>query len=178
MQEYLENEPGLETSKDLLKNKKNLTGEIIIKWQGPEYEHQEKSKNWVWLVGLAVILGVIITIVLANFLLALILAIGFASLIFMALTPPRIIDFAITENGILIDSNLYLFKNIQAFALEEEEDTTRMSIHIDRLFLPHIILTLPSDIDPMEIKEILSEFIPEEEFRLSLAEELLRFLGF
>ena len=44
-----------------------------LDWQTLEYDHIERSSNWFWLIGLISLLGIIISVVLLNFLFAVVI---------------------------------------------------------------------------------------------------------
>ncbi len=151
--------------------------EIFFRWQALEYESLERGKKWyavAILVFVAVIGWAIYTksIVMAIvFLLAGI--IGYVQL----KKEPRIMDFMITSNGIVAGKEIYVFDNLTSFWIfYEPEGLKTISLHTKSSFTPYVQIPLDGE-DPVEIRKILLDYIPEEKHELGIAEVFGRLIG-
>jgi hypothetical protein len=150
--------------------------DVVIHWRGPEFEHYPHDRQWY--VGAALVLCAII--VYAIFTNGIIMAIVF---ILVGLTgylllsrPQKVIDFAITYDGVLIGDEMYDYDNIKSFWIFYEPPHTRViSLHLKGQVRPYLHIPL-HQIDPVVIHENLSQFIPEIEQEQSIIDTIERLL--
>jgi hypothetical protein len=75
--------------------------------------------------------------------------------------PPRVLDFALTNKGVLAGKQFYRYETLQSFHIYEEEpflDT--LSFHTDGDLISHIHIPMKS-IDNQPVYDILVGFVPE-----------------
>ncbi|MEX0918903.1 MAG: hypothetical protein WDZ85_02990 [Candidatus Paceibacterota bacterium] len=149
----------------------------IIEWQTLEYDHQEKPADWFWLVGLISVLGIIISVVVMNFLLAVIILIAGFTVMMYGARPPEEITVILDRRGVRIKNQVYPYSNITAFALRDDEEPHKLHLHIDRLFLPHLSVNL-EEIPPETIRTHLAKYLPEEPYEEHLLDLIAERLGF
>ncbi len=151
-------------------------GEILHRWQAPEFEVYEKSKRWYVLAGLF-LLSIIVYAMLTN---GPIMAITFILVGILGYVhlqqDPRTVDFAITTEGIVADKDIYLYENIQSFWIFYEPDQQELiSLHTKASVLPFIHIPL-GDEDPVHIRELLLANIPEIKQEPSLIDNIEKLL--
>ncbi len=160
-----------------LNPRKNRRGQTID-WQDFEYTQQEdKTQDWFWVVGAVTAGGILLAIILKNFLLALILLIGMGTAMALVNRKPELINFSISTQGIKIKNNLYPLKEIDSFAIKDDEKPYKLMVETGRMIFPHIVIPL-SHIDPEEVRDFLADFIPEVDFEESLVDKISEQLGF
>src|SRR3989338_5702531 len=93
---------------------------MVIEWETLEYEHREKPNNWYWMVGFLSVAFVIGTIVMKNFLLAILIILGAFTLVLYARRPPRVIHIAVNRRGIQIHKSLFPFHTLRSFWIHDE----------------------------------------------------------
>lgn len=74
---------------------------------------------------------------------------------------PRVIDFALTNRGVLVGKNFYRYETLQSFHIYEEEpflDT--LSLHTDGDLISHVHIPLKT-IENQQVYDILEGFVPE-----------------
>lgn len=156
---------------------KESPDDVLVHWRGPEFEHYPRDRQWY--VGAALILCAII--VYAIFTDSIIMAIVF---ILVGLTgylllsrPQKVIDFAITYDGVLVGNEMYKYDEIRSFWIFYEPPHTRViSLHMKGHFRPYLHVPL-HQIDPVIVLENLRKFIPEikqEQGFIDIFERLLR----
>lgn len=150
----------------------------LLEWQTMEYDHEHRSSDWFWMVGLIAALGIIISIVTRNLLFAVVILIaGFTVMMYGARRPEEI-TVSITKRGVQIKNQFYPYANIAAFAVkDDDEGPDRLILHIDRWFLPHVSTYIEA-VDPDQVRDYLSDFLIEEPYEESWLENLIERLGF
>ncbi|HEY4476377.1 MAG TPA: hypothetical protein VJB69_00055 [Candidatus Paceibacterota bacterium] len=150
---------------------------MVIEWETLEYEHREKPNNWYWMVGFLSVAFVIGTIVMKNFLLAILIILGAFTLVLYARRPPRVIHIAVNRRGIQIHKSLFPFHTLRSFWIHDEEDGARkIIIQSEKLLMPHIHLPLNDDLDHEALRTFLLDFLPEVPHRPTIVDLLAEYL--
>ncbi len=158
-------------------NQETIKTEPHIRWQTFEYSHWEKSSDWFWLVGLVAFLGIILSIVFKNFLLAIIILIGGFSSMMYGSRKPESIGCEINPRGIKIKDLMFPMSNLESFSLREEFEPHTLYLKTKKLFSPKIAIPL-NEVEPEIIRKFLSVYLPEEEHQESLLELIAERFGF
>lgn len=156
----------------------------LLSWRSPEFERLEKDKKW-YLMVVAILLGIIAYSIFVDGIIMAItfILIGAVGYIYINKSP-RILNFIITENGIIAGREIYEFDNLQSFWIfyepaSPQEDSEQwikiLSLHTKSLLLPYVHIPI-SDLDPVLIRETLLNFIPEEKHESGISEVLSRLL--
>jgi hypothetical protein len=135
----------------------------IFEWQGKEYSFEQKNADWYWALGIIAIAGIVACVLFNNILLALVVGAGAISIALHAAKHPRIHRFQITEEGIVIDANLYPYANMLHFSVLEYADPSwppALSIKTKSLVTPHLLIPITTH-DPMEVYEYISNHLEE-----------------
>lgn len=146
-------------------------------WKGTEFEKREKNHKWQFTAAilLAAIIGYAVytnsPIMAITFIL-----IGVIGYIHLQ-KEPRIMSFHITEEGVAAGREIYEFEEIHSFWIFYEPPQMKvLSLHMKGKFVPFIHIPL-HDEDPVKIRSILMDFIPETKHEMTLADSLERILG-
>jgi len=149
----------------------------LLHWRAPEYEKYERGRRWylyVALVLLAIIGYAVYTdspIMAITFVL-----IGVVGYIFLN-RDPQTIDFAVTQDGIIAGREMYDFDIIKSFWIfYEPHDIKVVSLHTKSMLMPFVHIPI-HDEDPVEIRRVLLEYIPEAKQDPSLVDTFERLLG-
>jgi hypothetical protein len=149
----------------------------LLHWRAPEYEKYERGKKWylyVALVLLAIIGYAVYTdspIMAITFVL-----IGVVGYIFLN-RDPQTIDFAVTGDGIIAGREMYDFDAIKSFWIfYEPHDIKVVSLHTKSILMPFVHIPI-HDEDPVEIRRVLLEYIPEAKQDPSLVDTFERLIG-
>ncbi len=161
-----------EYSQYLQQNKEN----VIVHWRGPEFEHYPRSKQWY--TGALIVLSLIVlyAVVKGGILMAIVFAlIGVVGYILLS-QPQKVIDFAVTYDGILVGDEIYDFDDIKSFWIFYEPPHTRViSLHMRGHFRPYLHIPL-HQVDPVDVHKALVDFIPEEKQEQNLVDIMERLL--
>jgi len=150
--------------------------EILLEWQGPEYEHYPKEKKW-YLVASLILSAIIIYALIIN---SPIMAITFVLIGVIGYIQleksPRILSFKITHEGIFAGKDFFDFDNIKSFWIFYQPPHTKiLSLHSDAILMPYVHIPV-HQIDPVKLREILLDFIPEKKQKPSVIDVIERLL--
>ncbi len=146
-----------------------------FEWQAYEYDYYDKTPDWFWLVGTAGVVGIVLSLWFANYLLAVILLLSTGMLVFYGGREPEIVKVSVDGRGIQVEKELYLYKNLKSFWILEREDGPQLMIHSERLILPHVSIPL-GDAPADEIRAYLKRFLPEVEYTPTLTDHFTDWL--
>jgi len=151
--------------------------EIIIRWQTKEFETYERSQQWYAVMALFLIAIIGYSVYMNSPVVAIVfILIGMLGYIHLN-KEPRILDFAITDEGIIAGKELYEFENMHSFWIFYNPPQEKIiSFHSKGYLLPFVHVPLGSE-DPLKIRELLLNYLPEIKQKPSLADALERLLG-
>lgn len=153
-------------------------GETKISWETEEFSYYEKSQIW-FIVGGAVFLLIITYFAITKQIVTALtfLMLGFTVYIF-SLKKPRQIKCSITYQGIVVDNIVYPFSDLESFWIfYEPPDFKVISLKHKKPYLPFIQIPT-GDQDPMKIRQILLDLLPEIEQEEPFSDRLARYLKF
>ncbi|HYC34371.1 MAG TPA: hypothetical protein VEC13_01430 [Candidatus Paceibacterota bacterium] len=153
--------------------------ENLIRWIGYEYEHTEKSSDWFWAVAIIALCTAIIAIIYNNVLFGIFIILAGVTMMMLAKRPPRIIEYAVTPKGIMVEKTLYLYKHIHSFWVDTHikqhpELLIKTKKNLSRLF---VIPIKYGAADSHDIRDYLLQVLPEEHMEESLSHRLMVKLG-
>ncbi len=156
----------------------DLTGTVLIEWEAPEHEHYEKSADWYWWSALIAVALLITAITQASFLFAVLVVIGWITIVIHAARVPRDIRHAITERGLVIDNKLYFWKDLNGFWIFYEPPLRKeIILESKKALMPRMRVQM-GESSPMEVREHMIRFLHEREQEDSLIEMLARLARF
>lgn len=135
--------------------------DVLLSWEAPEYEVYERDKRW-YIIATLIIAAIIIYALISNSPIAAItfILIGVVGYLYLQ-KEPRVLEFSITYDGMMAGNELYHFDNIQSFWIFYEPPIQKIiSLHMKGKFVPYIHIPINKE-NPVEIRHILLDFIPE-----------------
>jgi hypothetical protein len=153
------------------------SSKALLRWQAPEYEINEKTHKWYLYAALVLIAIVAFALYTDSPVMAItFVLIGVVGYIFIG-REPRIVNFTITREGVIANRQLYEFENMKSFWIfYEPGDIKVVSLHMKSNLLPFVHIPV-HDEDPVEIREVLLEYVPEIKQDPSLVDAFERLLG-
>ncbi|MFH0969261.1 MAG: hypothetical protein V1804_02020 [Patescibacteria group bacterium] len=89
---------------------------------------------------------------------------------------PRIVNFKINSKGIMAEREIYEFENLKSFWIFYDPPYEKiLSLESKNRLMPHIHIPLDNE-DPVKIRQILIDFIPEVKQEHNLVDIAERFL--
>lgn len=151
----------------------------LIEWTIQEYEQREKSTDWYWGVGIIGVAGVVLSAVFGNFLLAVLIFISGLLLIVFSGKQPEMVAVEISEQGIGVQNKLFLYHNIKSFwILDYGDNISKLVLNIDRMVNPIVSLPIHPEIPLEELRDVLLEFVTEEEMDEPVGDKISDAIGF
>jgi hypothetical protein len=149
---------------------------VIVSWRGPEFEHYPHDRQWYIGALLIVCLIILYAIFTDSIIMAIVFVlIAFTGYLFLS-RPQKVIDFAITYDGIVAGRDLYRFDDIRSFWIFYEPPHTRIiSLHMKDHFRPYLHIPL-HQVDPVVIHKKLTDFVPEIKQEQNLVDTFERLL--
>lgn len=152
---------------------------ITFSWEIPEFEYTEKTKRWYYIVGGVAVIGIILSIIFANYLFAFLLLVGGFLMITLAGKQPNLEVVEISNHGIHITGVKNPYTNIDGFwILRNKENQYILLFHVMRNINPIVSIQIHPDINPMELREYLLNHLEEEEIKEPMADRIIRKIGF
>src|SRR3712207_5338395 len=113
----------------------------LFEWYGKQYSFEEHGSDWFWALGIVAAAAALTSILFGNILLALVIVAGAGAIAIQAKQQRRDHHFAVYEEGIAIDGNLYLYEDMRDFSVLEfvdPEQPPALSIKTNHILAPHL----------------------------------------
>jgi hypothetical protein len=151
-------------------------GKMLHLWKAPEFEVYEKSARWYILAGVFILLMIFYALYTNGPIMAItFILIGIVGYIHLQ-KDPRLITFSITSKGVIADKELYLYENINSFWIfYEAHHKKTISLHTKATMLPFVHIPI-ADEDPVHLRALLLQNIPEIKQEPSLIDAIERAL--
>jgi len=145
----------------MIKEEKNY-GEILSSWNFSEYENHLRSKGWYMLFFVIVVLLLIYALTTTNFLFAVIVILATMIILMRTKYEPKLVNFAICANGLLVDETFYAYDEIQDYYIVYNPPVSKeLYIHFKSVWHPRLTILL-QDQNPIQIRELLSDYLEED----------------
>lgn len=151
--------------------------EVLLTWKVPEFDKHERSRNW-YIIGIAAaILLLVYALYTQNFLFAVIIILSSLVMIMNDGQDPVQVDFALTDEGIILGRNFYDYDVIKHFTVvyKPRVNVENLYIEFKSAIKPRLSIPL-AGMDPLHVRSTLLKFLPEDLERtdLPLSEALSR----
>lgn len=155
-----------------------MAREVFFEWQAEGYLFEEKSSDWYWALGIIAVAGAVASVLFGNIILALLILVAAGTLALSSLKKPSMHVFSITEEGLMIDEDLYEYESILSFSVLEYIDPKlppALSLRTHKLLAPHLIIPIVGP-DPVEIYEFFAEHVEEGKHDESVIDRVIDLL--
>ncbi|MBU0613502.1 hypothetical protein KKB10_05860 [Patescibacteria group bacterium] len=153
-------------------------GKTILQWKFPEYEEHVRGFVWYIVTGIISISLLIYAIIVSNFLFAIIIVIVDLIILIQINRKPDLIDFKITDEGVVIGTSFTPYKNISNFwIIYNPPKVKTLYINYKATIRPDITIPLENK-NPLRVREVLLQYIEEdlEKEEESNSEQIRKFL--
>ena len=153
---------------------------IIAEWEGREYDHEPKSADWYWALGIIAVTGAIASILFANYLFAILIIVAAGALALHATKEPPVHRFRLVEHGLLIGDNLHPFDRMASFSFLEDTEGALpplLSIKTHDWHAPHLVIPLEG-VDADLVYANFLHHVNEEAHHHTLLDVVAAWLGF
>lgn len=151
----------------------------VMEWLALEYKEGGRPAAWFWLVGGVTLVLIAASILWGNFLLAILLLFGGATLLLLGKRPPRTIRCGVLDEGVRFGDRLFHYHALKSFCvIEDERRGRRLVVESKKIFLPHVHLPLGENVSGAQLRQQLSARLPEVHHEETFADALHDWLGF
>jgi len=137
-------------------------GKVLAEWQFPEYPKYERSKFWYFWYIVITLAFLSYAIFTANFLFSIIIVMVAFIIYFQNKKEPAMIDFQITEDGLLLNERFYEFSKLKKFRIVYKPPEFKdVFFDFKSSLRPELYVPL-EDRNPIQIRNILLEYLEED----------------
>lgn len=151
--------------------------ETLFQWQAPEFVFTQKPAGW--FVGMALIFLTLsgLAVYFQQWLSAVLLLIMAVAIGVWANRKPRLLQYQLTNYGIIIDKRKYLFDDFRAYYTYLDYNQPSIDLVPGKRFGTLVSLPLATP-EADEIEQIIAHMVPKIEHQEDLADKLFRRLRF
>lgn len=157
-----------------------MSGNAILEWEGREYDHNPKSADWYWALGIIAVAGTIASVLFGNYLLAVLTIIAAVAFALHASKQPPIHRFRLEERGIMVGDEMHPFEKMASFSVLEDvngELSPMLSIKNESWLYPHLIIPLEG-VDADRVYDYFLQHVDEDEHHHTFSDLVAAWLGF
>lgn len=148
-----------------------------VSWEASEYMERNKDARWGLIFGAVAIAFLGVAVWLQSWTFAAMIVAGTVAMGFYAFRKPRVLQYTIDQDGIIIGDHEYAFTDFKAFGVRDEEAFySVMLIPVKRL-MPAVRMYFAEE-NGEDIVDILSEHLPMEELPPDHFDDFMRRLHF
>lgn len=139
-----------------------IHGAPLLAWQGPSDLPEEENRKWFLFVMVASVVLILVSLVIHRPMLALIIAgVAWLSLMLRRL-PSQDIDYIVTTTGFFIQDRFYPWSELEGFWIMKDHGHYVLGLDTEKKLFSSMMILLGEQ-NPLEIKEVLSLYIPFNE---------------
>ncbi len=153
---------------------------VLFEWEGQEYEHNPKSADWYWALGIIAVAGTIAAILFASYLIALLIVVAAATIALHGAKHPPVHRFRVVDHGLMIGDELFSYDDMLSFSvLEDIEDELPplLSIKNNHWLTPHLMIPL----EGVDVDRVYAHFldrVDEAKHNPTMTDVVAAWLGF
>lgn len=145
-----------------------------VHWQATEYIQREKDQMWFIVFGfVALVLTVIAIFVVKSWTFAVLVPVMAVALLVYTRRPPRLLNYALSHQGLFINDQLYPFAEFKSFSLMHGVDQYLIMLIPTKRFKPAVSINFPEEAGEA-IVDMLAARLPMREMQPDLVDRLVR----
>ena len=146
-----------------------------ISWHVDTHEHKERSTDWYWGFGLIALSGAGLSVFFGNYLFAVIILMGAASLGALLLRGPREHRVSVDPRGLSMDGTLYRWDKIDSFWVDDRK--VQLLVATQGILHPQLIIPLGDRGRGQNVRTYMKRHAREEEQQAHLGEHVADLFG-
>lgn len=157
-----------------------MSAKAIVEWEGREYDHDPKSSDWYWALGIIAVASAIASLLFGNFLLAVLVLIAAVAIALHATKEPPIHTFRLVDAGLMVGEDLHPYERMHSFTVLEDiegEFPPVLSIRTTSWHSPHLVIPL-AGVDADLIYAHFLENVEEGDHPHTVSDLVAAWLGF
>ena len=150
---------------------------LCFEWEAPSF-YYNPQKKYLALVVIALVAGAAALLFYdKDVLLAIFLMLSSLVLVLYANKKPDISKITIDQVGVSINENKYYYKELRSFWMDYNPGGLKeLSLESRKWYMPHIKVSIEKE-DPIELRSLMINFVPEKVHEQSLVDHIARKLG-
>jgi hypothetical protein len=151
-----------------------------ISWEAFEHNHiTGKNSDWLWGLSIVSLGAIVLCIYFGNYLLAIIFALFTVTSIMLKNRKPELHQFQISRKGVRAGNLFFPFSNLKSFWVDDNEYDDKIIFKTKKSLHGFLIIPFDSNqTDPELIRDVLLDYLDEEELEEPFHQKLMEFLGF
>jgi hypothetical protein len=135
---------------------------ILMQWSAPEFVYYEKNRTWYLIVVIVFAALIAYAVYSQSFLMGIAFFVAGAIFYLYAQKKPATLDIKITENGIQYHDRLFPYEDLKGFWITYDPPEHKyLNVATKYLLVPKLSILL-TDQDPVALRKILIEELPED----------------
>ncbi|MEX0650393.1 MAG: hypothetical protein WD200_05325 [Candidatus Andersenbacteria bacterium] len=135
----------------------------LLEWRAEEHNHRPKSAKWYAVLAASITVFVVGLALLGNIIGAITVAFAGSMLYYIAQRHPAVFRYRLMTEGIAFNNTLYHYRDLEAFNIVYEPGHTKtVLLRSKHTFTPLLHMEI-GDTDPVAIRDIMIEFIHEDQ---------------
>ena len=150
---------------------------LRFEWEAPSF-YYNPQKKYLALVVIALMAGAAALLFYdRDMLLAIFLMLSSLVLVLYTNKKPDMSKISVDQTGISINNRVYYYKELKSFWIDyNPHGLKELSLEAKKWYLPHIKVSLEQE-DPLELRSLMINFVPERVHEQSLVDHIARKLG-
>ncbi|HEY4474859.1 MAG TPA: hypothetical protein VJC06_02975 [Candidatus Paceibacterota bacterium] len=148
-----------------------------FEWEAPSF-YYNPHKKYLALVVIALLSGAGALIFYnRDILMAIFLILSSFVIILYANKQPSVLRVVINNSGVIIDDTIYYYRNLKSFWIDyEPRGIKELSLESKKWYMPYIKIYIEKQ-NPLDIRSLMINFVPEKEHEKSLVDLISRKIG-
>jgi hypothetical protein len=149
-----------------------------ITWTVTEFEEKDRHPDWIWYAGLISVIVAVLSFFYGNIFFGIFALVAGATVIIHVLKEPQQLTITISAEGVLVNEELFPYKNVKQFWLDETGKQDKLLLLVRKSFMPLLSFNIEG-VDGDMVRAALKHYaVPEVEMRESSSIKIFEQLGF
>lgn len=150
-----------------------LDEEALLTWSADEFVSFERGRYWYIVMGVAIVVLIGISIWLQSILGAILFGLVGIIVFLFASRKPVTHTIRLMPTGVFVDQTFYAYGSFQSFWIHYQADFQELSLQAKGGVFSSVRVQL-GEMDPVEVRAILIQVLPEVEEEISLIDSFAR----
>ncbi len=135
----------------------------LLAWKAPGRPYKKHSRSYFGSIILITLLVEVILFLFSQYaFMAVVASLTFLSLV-LAFTPPKDFQYRISTEGIMVEDNFFLWKELYDFYFKKQHDVDVLHVRTYAMLPGELIITL-GDLTPEHVKQVLLPYLAYREY--------------
>jgi hypothetical protein len=149
-----------------------------VSWKSLEYKKKEKTADWYWAVIIIAISIVVVSFLVGDGFFGILIIVATMTLLMFSTHEPKLLDIMIDQRGLIINTDMYPFVNLDAFWVDiSDPNNHKIIFESKKTFMPLVVIPL-DEYHHLDIRDFLLQYLPEKEMHEPVSQKIMEKLGF